>query len=157
MDWKVRRLPASRLSEALALCREVFLEFDAPEFQPEGIAAFLAALEERQVRRMVRSGLLTFWGAFCGRQLAGMGALRENRHISLLFVRGELHRRGVGSALVREMLRHCARAGTERVTVYASPQGVNFYRAMGFRPFAPEQLRDGIRYIPMERTEIYDF
>ena len=151
MDLKIKPLPAAHLPAALALCREVFLEFEAPDYPPEGIAAFLDFLEPGQMRRMTASGILSFWGAYCGKRLIGVGALREARHISLLFVRREMHRKGAGTALMREMFACCAGAGETRVTVHAAPYGEPFYRALGFSPTAPEQCQDGITYIPMER------
>ena len=37
-----------------------------------------------------------------------------------------------------------------RVTVNASPYGVEFYHRLGFRDLRPQEKRDGIIYTPME-------
>lgn len=146
---QVRILTEKELPEALALCREVFLQFEAPEYPPEGTRNFLDFLDLESIRRMVAGGLLTFVGAFHDGNLIGTGAVRERKHLCLLFVREEYHRQGAGSALLEKILRLCRKAGT--VTVNASPYGTPFYLARGFAPLSEEQCRDGIRFIPMER------
>ena len=52
-----RRLPPELLPEALELTRRVFLEFEAPDYPPEGVEEFLRFLEDRETL----AGL-AFWG-----------------------------------------------------------------------------------------------
>lgn len=136
----------------MALCREVFLEFEAPDYPPEGTENFLAFLEPKQISRMTESGLLTFFGAYRDGLLIGAGAVKERNHICLLFIRKEFHRQGAGALLLDAMLKFCRKSGAERATVNASPYGVPFYQAKGFQKLGEEQCRDGIRFVPMERN-----
>jgi predicted GNAT family N-acyltransferase len=57
------------------------------------------------------------------------------------------HRRGIGGRLFETALEN---SGPGPVTVNSSPYAAEVYRHLGFKDTAPEQLRDGIRYIPME-------
>ena len=136
----------------MALCREVFLEFEAPDYPPEGTENFLAFLEPKQISRMTESGLLTFFGAYRDGLLIGAGAVKERNHICLLVIRKEFHRQGAGALLLDAMLKFCRKSGAEKATVNASPYGVPFYQAKGFQKLGEEQCRDGIRFVPMERN-----
>lgn len=147
----IRSLPQKLLPDALALCEEVFMEFEAPEYPPEGTANFVAFLELQQMERMVFTGLLRFFGAFSGKKLVGTAALRDNSHICLLFVKKEFHRQGIGSALLFAMEKQGHSCGTRMITVNASPYGLPFYLARGYECRSEEQFVDGIRFIPMER------
>lgn len=84
---EIRILPAEASAGCVALCKEVFMEFEAPGYPPEGTINFLAFLELQQMERMVSTGLLRFFGAFCGKDLIGTAALRDHSHICLLFVK----------------------------------------------------------------------
>lgn len=147
----VRLLLESEWEEASALVWEVFSHFEAPEYPPEGIEAFRRFIEPGAWGELVHKNQLRLWGYFCGGLLTGVGAVKGNCHISLLFVRGAWHRTGCGSALMREMLCWCARQGAKRVTVNAAPAAVGFYKKMGFVPQQEEQMADGIRFMPMAR------
>lgn len=154
LDTRVKPLKKRELPAALTLCREVFLEFEAPDYPPEGTENFLAFLELGQIGRMIDSGLLTFFGAYRDNLLIGTGAVKEQNHICLLFVRKEYHRLGVGTLLLDAMLKSCRKSGAEKATVNASPYGVPFYQARGFQKLGEEQCRDGIRFVPMERNSL---
>ena len=148
MEWKTAPISRQELPEALSLCREVFMEFEAPGYSSEGVQSFLDFIEENAASRMAATGLLEFLGVWQECQLIAAGALREREHISLLFVRKAFHRQGVGSALLDCMLSRC-REGL--ITVNSSPFGLPFYLAKGFSPLTKEQEKHGIRFIPMER------
>lgn len=148
---EVNSLRKKEIPAALALCREVFLEFEAPDYPPEGTRNFLSFLNPEQINRLLNSKYLAFFGAYRDGILVATGAVREQKHISLLFVKKEYHRQGIGSALLDVMLKFCQKAGAESVTVHASPYGMPFYQANGFQQKNKEQCHDGIRFIPMER------
>lgn len=156
MNRKVKILPKKEILSALALCREVFLEFEAPDYPPEGTQNFLSFLDPEQINRMLESDYLTFFGAYQEGNLIGTGAVREQNHICLLFVKKGFQRQGVGTALLETMLKFCRKVGTESVTVHASPYGRPFYEANGFQKQGDEQCQDGIRFIPMERKFGHD-
>lgn len=149
---EIRILPQKLLPDALALCKEVFMEFEAPGYPPEGTINFLAFLELQQMERMVSTGLLRFFGAFCGKDLIGAAALRDHFHICLLFVKKEFHRQGVGTALLSAMEKQCCSCGIRMITVNASPYGLPFYLARGYKCRSEEECIDGIRFTPMERS-----
>ena len=143
--YPVRRLAPEEYPAALELCWRVFLEFEAPDYPPEGTAAFRASLDDEE-----RTRQLNFYGAFDGEKLVGVLCMRPPQHIGGFFVDAAYHRRGIGGKLFEAMRRDYAR---QAFTVNASPYAVEVYRHLGFTPTDTEQLTDGLRYTPMRFEE----
>ena len=147
--YPVRRLAPEEYPAALELCWRVFLEFEAPEYSPEGVAAFRASLDDEE-----RTRRLDFYGAFDGEKLVGVLCMRAPQHIGGFFVDAVYHRRGIGRRLFEAMRQDYE---TQVFTVNSSPYAVEVYRRLGFVPTDTEQLTDGLRYTPMrfeEREEV---
>ena len=143
--YPVRRLAPEEYQEALDLCWQVFLEFEAPEYSPEGVAVFRASLDDKEWVRK-----LNFYGAFGGEKLVGVLCMRAPQHIGGFFVDAAYHRRGIGRRLFEAMRQDYE---TQVFTVNSSPYAVEVYRRLGFVPTDTEQLTDGLRYIPMRFEE----
>lgn len=89
--------------------------------------------------------------AFRDKKMVGMITLRNEMHISLLFVDRDYHRQGIGRMLIERMAAYVRdELGKNRMTVNASPYGVPFYHRVGFRDLGAERCQDGIIYTPME-------
>lgn len=138
---EIRRLEEAEKPAAMELAWRVFLEFEAPDYGPEGVRTFRVYITDPAA-----VSDLTAYGAFSGENLVGLLAVREGAHIALFFVDPVWHRKGVGRALFHRFL---ADSGAAEVTVNSSPYAVEVYRRLGFSPTAPERLDDGIRYTPM--------
>lgn len=152
MGFEVRRLAPKEVDAALLLAWETFLAFEAPAYTPEGVANFRRdILENKAFRRACMSGENRMWGAFDGRRLAGMFAMRGESHICLAFTQQDYHRKGVATALFQSLLHEVRTENPEvcRITVHSSPYGLPFYLRMGFLPACEEQTADGIRFTPM--------
>lgn len=140
----------SDLTGALALVWDVFLEFEGPDYSQDGIDAFRIFIRPESIREKMKRGEILFWGCFAGPVLAGVLAVRNTSHISLLFVRREYQRQGIARALFREAEAFCRAKNCTAITVQSSPYAADVYRRLGFRDLAPEQVANGIRYTPME-------
>ena len=89
-------------------------------------------------------------GAYLGNKIVGIISLRNKTHISLLFVDKYYHKRGIGRALIVSLSKYVkAEIGQNRITVNASPYGVDFYHRLGFQDIEPEKQQDGIIFTPM--------
>lgn len=139
--YPVRRLTAEEIPSALGLCWRVFQEWVAPEYSPEGVAAFRHSLDDPQ-----RTRRLNFYGAFDGETLVGVLCMREPQHIADFFVETAYHRRGIGRKLFEAMRQDYDRPV---FTVHSSPYAVELYRRLGFVPTDSQRLTDGLRYTPM--------
>lgn len=135
-------IPQDYLAQALALVERVFMQFEAPDYEPEGIATFHNFLHDPDA-----VSALTFYGAYVEDQLVGVLATRGNSHIALFFVEPCYQRQGVGRALFTAAKEVCV---CDTMTVNSSPYAVEIYRRLGFHALSEEQLVDGIRFTPMK-------
>ena len=140
--YLIRRLTREEIPQALELCWRVFLEFEAPEYSPEGVAAFRESLDDPE-----RTRRLNFYGAFDGDTLVGVLCMRAPQHIGGFFVEAAYHRRGIGRRLFEAMRQDYVR---QTFTVNSSPYAVEVYRRLGFTPTGEEQIVNGLRFTPMQ-------
>ncbi|MCR5675072.1 MAG: GNAT family N-acetyltransferase [Lachnospiraceae bacterium] len=139
-DWE----PAKRLAW------RVFNTYDAADYTEQGIETFREFLEDGSLYQMFLVGSYRLFVATLYGRMVGMLGLRERAHISLLFVDGQCHRNGIGSALVELAAETVAKeARGNALSVHASPYAVEFYRKLGFSATETERKQDGIRFTPM--------
>ena len=87
-----------------------------------------------------------------GKKLVGIISLRNETHISLLFVDASYHKKGIGRSLIEYLGNYVfLEEGCQKMTVNAAPYAVEFYHKLGFYDRGLEQTNDGIRYTPMEK------
>lgn len=140
---EIRRLDKTEILQAIDLAWEVFQVFEAPEYSSQGVDEFY-----RSIHDPVWYQNLSVFGSFEQCEMVGMIAYREqDHHITLFFVKGKYHGRGIGRKLFQEM---CKMSRAEKLTVNSSPYAVPVYHKFGFRDTDAEQLVNGIRFIPME-------
>ena len=138
----VRSIRPETEPSCFPLIRKTFLAFEAPEYPPEGIAAFEKFLNDSEA-----IASLDFLGAYESEVLIGVvGWSALQNHICLFFVDEQFQHRGVGKKLWGGLLQSFPNSS---ITVNSSPYAVPFYRRLGFLETSPEQQTDGIRYTPM--------
>lgn len=146
---QIQPLSLSDLPLACALCKEVFLAFDAPDYPRQGIDFFLSYIAPDHLHSMMRQGQLRLYGAFENNALSGVLALRGFSHISLLFVCADKHRQGIGRLLIGHARQKARQAKKHQLTVNASPYAVPFYHAVGFCDTGSLTSQQGVLYVPM--------
>lgn len=146
--YTLRRLTEEEIPAALSLAWEVFSEYESPVYSKEGTEEFRRCLHDETYLAGI-----TYYGAFDAETLIGEISIRtRQRHICFFFVKGSYHRRGIGTKLFQRLLREDPKGP---ITLNASPYGLPFYQALGFRPMDKEQTVNGIRFTPMEyRTNV---
>ena len=144
-----RQIQPHEAAAASALAREVFDQFVAPHYQPEGVAAFQSYASGEALSQRHVSGHVTLVAEHSG-ELVGILHLRERCHVSMLFVRSSRQRSGIGRGLLAAA---GSLVGDEdcEFTVSSSPNAVSAYERLGFRVTGPEQCLNGIRFVPMRR------
>ena len=90
---QIETIPQENLAQALALVERVFMQFEAPDYLPEGTKTFRTFLHNPDA-----VSILVFYGAYVEEQLVGVLATRANSHIALFFVEPCFQRQGVGRA-----------------------------------------------------------
>ena len=152
----IRKIEFHEVAAAMALAMEVFLQFEAPDYGPEGVESFRRdMIENEDYLGNTRRGLCPIYAAFDGDKMVAIMGLRSNKtHINLVFTRKEYHRRGIATALFRHLLEDLRgeNPGLEFLTLNSSPYGLPFYLHLGFVPQSKEQTINGIRFTPMKYT-----
>ncbi len=150
-SYQIRSAYRNEWQDAMTLAWRTFLRFEADVYSREGVQNFRNFITDSTLYRMFVMGSYQLFVALDGDKIVGMITLRDGTHISLLFVDEAYHRRGIGSALIRYLADYLlTEVGADRVTVNASPYGVEFYHKVGFKDLRPEEVKDGIIYTPME-------
>ncbi len=132
------------------LILDSFSEFIAEEYSDEGRAEFTRFVQPEALVDRSRSNHFVLL-AIAGERHAGVIELRDNDHVSLLFVDSRSQRHGIARELLMRALALArpAKPGLDRVTVNSSRFGVPIYEKLGFRQTGPERSVNGIVFIPM--------
>ncbi|HEU4350420.1 MAG TPA: GNAT family N-acetyltransferase [Burkholderiales bacterium] len=85
-----------------------------------------------------------------GRAVA-TGRLLPDGHIGRMAVLKAWRGRGIGAALLNELLKAASKRGHREVALSAQVQALPFYRAQGFIPVGEEYLEAGIPHQAMKR------
>ncbi len=87
------------------------------------------------------AGSFAVVGAYDGDKLVGMGRAiadgASDAYIQDIVVLSSYRKRGIGAAIVRELIARLKAAGVDWIGLVASPGAAHFYRALGF-----EELKD---------------
>ena len=150
LAYEIRFAAQEKWEEAMGLAWKTFLEFEADVYTMEGVRSFEDFITDSGLKRMFIMGIYQMMTAYDHGRMVGMITLRNEVHISLLFVDKNYHRHGIGRALIMKMADYVKdELGKRRLTVNASPYGVAFYHQLGFRDLGPQKQQDGIIYTPM--------
>ena len=152
MKYEIRRLRPDEVDAALDLAMETYLEFEAPDYGPEGVTTFRRDIYDNAAfRAACLDGTHRMWGALDGNRIIGLMAMRGESHIVLVFTHRDYHRQGIASAILQALLADVRRENPQlrRLTLNSSPYGLPFYLHAGFRPADAEKTINGIRFTAM--------
>jgi GNAT superfamily N-acetyltransferase len=137
--------------DAMSLAWRTFMKFEAKDYTKEGVESFQNFITDSVLHRMFVIGAYQLFVACDRNRVVGMITLRNETHVSLLFVDEAYHRQGIGRRLMEYVLDYVKNEEGHRIlTVNAAPYAVGFYHKLGFVDTGKEQLSDGIYYTPME-------
>ena len=142
----VRKLTTGEMPEASRLLWKSYYAAENGKTDLEGMTTFRDLTAPLSLQMNAYQGDVLFYGAFEGDTLIAVGALKDRRHVLLLYVLPERQRQGVGSRVLCKLL---SMADVPDVTVNAAPDAVPFYEKHGFVALSPMQTKDGIRFVPM--------
>jgi GNAT superfamily N-acetyltransferase len=137
-------------TEVCHLVVRVFDEFVAPQFSREGVQEFRRYADPHLF--LLRSR----WNHFVllavtQKEIAGMIEVRDDGHVTLLFVDERFQGAGTGRELLRRGLEICLIRNPKlsAATVNSSPNAVGVYERLGFHRAGPERAEDQVRFVPM--------
>jgi GNAT superfamily N-acetyltransferase len=111
---------------------------------PERVAEWNKLCDPKELRNRILSGekaLVATWNGI----IVGFIAFKRSNHLSLLFVRREFSRQGIG----RKLFTQCT-YDFDEVTVNAAEEAVGFYQKVGFIQSGDRFFKHGIWGIPMK-------
>jgi GNAT superfamily N-acetyltransferase len=139
--------------ESMSLAWRTFMKFEAGDYTKEGIESFQNFISDTILHKMFILGEYQLFVACDGKKLVGMVSLRNETHISLLFVDEKYHKRGIGRSLLEYISDYVKNEeGHRLLTVNAAPYATGFYHRIGFVDTGKLQMNDGIYFTPMEMS-----
>ena len=147
--YVVRSATKDEWKDAMALAWRSFKKFVADDYTDAGVKEFYDFISDNGIYKMFLIGEYRLWVAELDGEIVGMISVRAKRHISLLFVDEKHMRKGIGRDLVYAASEYMLENGENYATVNASPYGVNFYHAIGFKDTREEYVDSGMRITPM--------
>jgi GNAT superfamily N-acetyltransferase len=145
----IRDFLPEHVHEVFLLIHEVFLEYIAPRYSPEGREEFMSFIDpQKTLGRQINHHILEAFDTDAG-SIVGIIEVRNDDHISLLFIRSSYQRHGIGRLLFHEAVRSIPMQDT--ITANAAPDAVPFYNMLGFQEAGPLQEKQGLLFVPMRR------
>lgn len=148
----IRKAVMADWEETMAMTWRTFLKFEAKDYGMEGVDSFRNFISDPLLRRMFLLGTYHMFVATYHEKIIGMVSLRNENHISLLFVDEAYHKKGIGRRLIDTIGAFSKEEyGKSDITVNAAPYGFGFYKKLGFFSTSPLLTNDGIKYICMKK------
>jgi GNAT superfamily N-acetyltransferase len=119
---------------------------------PKGVGAeaFLATVSESAIRSYICASNFHYLAGFADGNLAGVVAIRDNKHLYHLFVSPPYQGRGFARALWNAAMTLAMRQGNPgEFTVNSTPYAVKVYASFGFEPAGQKVETKGIAFVPM--------
>ncbi|HDY8067699.1 GNAT family acetyltransferase [Vibrio vulnificus] len=129
----------------LALGEAVNEEFVIPHLSSDGQEAMRNA-RKGDIEQATNTEIYTSIKAVKNGAIVGYVAWRQGNYIAQLYVSSKYQNQGVSRGLITEMLK---RSGASSIELKASVNAVGFYERLGFQSVGTEQVKNGIRYVPM--------
>lgn len=152
-QYSIRQITPDEVGEALELAMEVFMQFEAPDYKPQGVETFRNdIIENAEFIEKCKKGICPIYAAFDNGKIVGIIGMRNESHINLVFTKNEYQRRGIATSIFGYLLSEVKKNSPQikEITLNSSPYGKSFYLRLGFVPLSEEQEIDGIRFTPMK-------
>ena len=124
--------------------------------QGQGAEGFLKTIAVEAINGLIQAAHFSYFAGFIGDDLAGVVAIRDNKHLYHLFVSPQFQRQGLASQLWAHAKADALRRGNAgEFTVNSSPFAVLVYAAFGFVAVGDKVETQGIAFVPMKLSIPY--
>lgn len=133
------------------LIRQVYDEFVAPDYVDAGNQFFYDWIRPEHIAER-QANQQNLWIAWAEDNVVGMIEMRQNDHISLLFVDKNWQGKGIARELFRLALTQSLQREPrmKKIFVHASPFSIPVYEKLGFVANSALKEEHEIKYLPME-------
>ena len=148
----IKAVNHENLVQAIKLVNEVFSEFVAVDYSEEGRETFATYLKDKhhEISSKLSTGEKKMWAYYQNDEIVGVIAIKNNSHLTLMFVAKEYHKKGIARKMFNFVLEGVRKArDITQITVNASPYAVQAYEHLGFSKTREQQELNGIIFIPM--------
>lgn len=138
----IKELKDNEIKDANDLAFKVFLKYEAPDYDVQGINEFKNSIYSKEFIEKH-----SYYGAYEENNLLGMIATRNNNgHIAMFFVDEDMQSKGIGKKLFNEI---CKDNINTYISANSSPYALAIYLHLGFKKSNDEQCINGIKFIPI--------
>ncbi|MCJ8342863.1 MAG: GNAT family N-acetyltransferase [Cetobacterium sp.] len=145
----VTTLNENDLSLGLDLIKKSFIKFESPNLSQEGINEFQKFISETSIKQKLQTKELELFCYQSNSEIIGILGLKNNSHISLLFIKESFTKQGIGTKLVKFAKYNCQKNKIKTLTVNSSVYGKKFYENLGFKSQDNEKCFNGLKFTPM--------
>ena len=116
----------------------------------KGAEQFLGRISENAIAQFVSDPSYYYVVARQDKQLAGVAALRQGKHLYHFFVTEQFHKQGIGKAMWHNLQHYANAVGNQgKFTVNSSIFAVPVYERLGFKATSAPQTANGVTFVPM--------
>jgi GNAT superfamily N-acetyltransferase len=138
-------------NEISAFIESIFDEYIAPEYTQEGVSEFKTYIDPAKITERLSNNHFLLFALDEENKLAGVLEMRNCDHLSMLFIRKDMQRKGIGKRLLLGAINRCLKETPElkEISIASSPNSIKAYEKMGFHVIEDEKVIRGLRFIPM--------
>ena len=145
MNYEIRKLKETELDQALILTWDMFLKYNAPFSEYEGIKFFKDHITYPKMLKRLCDKRCLFIGAFNKDKLIGF-VMGTSNYIDLFFVNDDYQKQGVGKKMFEY---YSKQFPNNDIVLSAAHYSIKFYKKIGFIENGEEKMERGILSIPL--------
>ncbi len=148
----IRRLEYEDFEAASVVLWKSFYQAEKNNHTINGMERFRDLVAPVSLSMNTFDGKIELFGYFQDGELIGVGALKEKKHILLLYVLKEKQGLGFGKKLLFYMEGRCI---GEKITLNASDSAISFYEKNGYYKIGKRKIEEDLIFTPMEKNRVF--
>ena len=116
----------------------------------EDAISFVNTISPDKIKANIQDKNFSYALGFVASELVAMAAMRDQHHFYHLFVAAKFQNKGIAMSLWLYLKNEAVASGTSIFTVNSSHYAVPVYKKFGFVQMNTAQIKNGIRYVPMQ-------